>query len=234
MLSHISITLATSLRRPDRILLIALLAQGIYRVLAMPRTFCLPPPMAMSRSWTRGRVCRCSRGRPRIGPGSFGVCCGHGPWSHGLGDCVDWHRYGFGVWYVSVAVTASGVRVRFDLSRPAGIACVSFWWPTFFDATLGFPGEGPRHQVLPPHDRPKVNLAKRRMSFEASEKISMLLGLFADWLRDFFVVSLYDLLKEDGKIVAKHLALYGQLCTNRRRSRFIRRHNPRCAPFERC
>ena len=48
------------------------------------------------------------------------------------------------------------------------------------------------------------------MSFEASEKRSLLLGLFADWLRVFFVVSLYDLLKEEGKVVAKYLALYGQ------------------------
>ena len=111
---------------------------------------------------------------------------------------------------MSVAVTASGVRVRFDLSCLAGIACVICWWPTFFDATLGFLAEGPRHQVSPDHDRPKANLAKRRIRFEASEKRSMLLGLFVDWLRDFFVVSLYDLLKEEGKTVAKYLALYGQ------------------------
>ena len=90
----------------------------------------------------------------------------------------------------------------------------SDWYESIFDRTLGFPGEGARPQKLPLEMRKPIDLAKRRVSFAAAERRSILLKKFGEWLEDKHGVDIFELLKEEGRVVGRYLAEYGQFLYN--------------------
>jgi len=106
----------------------------------------------------------------------------------------------FSVYFLYVML----VRARFG----------SDWYESIFDRTLGFPGEGPRPQKLPLEMRKPIDLAKRRVSFAAAERRSILLKNFGEWLEDKHGVDIFELLKEEGRVVGRYLAEYGQFLYN--------------------
>ena len=129
-------------------------------------------------------------------------------------------------WSEAHSLAWEALVVRGETARASHTGMTgSFYWSFFgvgrsrllgcFDSTMGYPGEGPRRQKLPQHERPQVVLAKRRVSLAASERRTVLLGLFADWLRDHNEVAIFDLLKEEGKVVSRYLAHYGQFLYDR-------------------
>ena len=91
------------------------------------------------------------------------------------------------------------------------------WAGDVFDSTKGYPGEGPRRQQLPLASRRPVDLGAERALLPGTvRRRTRLLLLLRFWLRDFFGISdLVQFLREDGRVVARYLAAYGQLCYDR-------------------
>ena len=125
------------------------------------------------------------------------------------GVSVELDQYSIG------AVGRHVVNVVFIFVSAVVFGVAEEWCEYCFDSTLGYPGEGPRPQKLPKEARAPVVLAKRRISFEAAERRSVLLKQFTEWLEDFHGVDVFALLQEEGKVVGRFLAEYGQFLYNR-------------------